>query len=42
MYHPAFTCVSAIGNLSSICLGVNILSLFPYFTLFLALDTIEE
>ena len=23
---PAFTCARAIGNLSSICLGVNILS----------------
>ena len=24
---PAFTCARAIGNLSSICFGVNILSL---------------
>ena len=27
---PAFTCASAIGNLWSICLGVNILNPFPY------------
>ena len=26
---PAFTCVKAIGNLWSICLGVNIFNSFP-------------
>ena len=33
---------SAICNLSSICLEVNILSIYPYFTWYLASDTIEE
>ena len=39
---PAFICASAIGNLSSICLGVNIFSPSPYFALCLSSDTIEE
>ena len=39
---PAFTCAIAIGNLGSICLGVNILSFFPCFALHLTSDTIEE
>ena len=33
---PAFTCASAIGNLWSICLWLNIFSPFPYFALCLA------
>ena len=36
---PAFTCTSAIGNLSSIFLEVNIFYPSPYFVLHLALDT---
>ena len=39
---PAFTCATAIANLGSICLGVNILSFFPCFVLHLTSDTIEE
>ena len=39
---PAFTCARAIGNLSSICLGVNILSPCPCIVLYLASDTILE
>ena len=39
---PAFTCAIAIGNLWSICLGVNVLSPSPYFVLYLASDTILE
>ena len=27
---PAFTCARAIGNLSSICLGVDILTPLPF------------
>ena len=38
----AFNCASTIGNLRSICLGVKILSPFPYFAVCLASDTIEE
>ena len=37
---PAFTCASAIGNIWSICLGVNILSPSLYFVFYLASDTI--
>ena len=33
---PAFTCACAIGNLSSICLEVNVLSPLPYFAFYLA------
>ena len=36
---PTFTCTSTIGNLSNICLGVNIFYPSPYFVLYLALDT---
>ena len=36
---PAFPCASDIGNLWNICLGLNILSPFSYFTLYLASDT---
>ena len=36
---PAFSCASAIGNLWSICLGVNILKPFPYFGLYSASDS---
>ena len=36
---PAFTCASEIGNLWSICLGLNIFSLSPYFALYLASDS---
>ena len=39
---PAFTCASAIGNIWSICLGVNILSPSLYFVFYLASDTILE
>ena len=39
---PAFTCASAIGNIWSICLGVNILSPSLYFLFYLASDTILE
>ena len=39
---PTSTCASAIGNLCSICLGVNILRLSPCFVLHLASDAIEE
>ena len=37
---PACTCASAIGNIWSICLGVNILSPSLYFVFYLASDTI--
>ena len=37
---PAFTCSSAIGNLCSICFGVNILILSPQIGLYLASDAI--
>ena len=37
-----FTCVSAIGNLWSICLGVYIFRPSSYFVLHLAADAIEE
>ena len=37
---PAFNFASAIGNLWSIYLGVNILRPSPYFVLLLASDTI--
>ena len=37
---PAFTWVSAIDNLPSICLGVNILRPSPWTDLYLASDTI--
>ena len=33
---PAFACASAIGNLWSVCLRVNILRPYPYFDLYLA------
>ena len=36
---PAFTCASANGNLWRIYLKVNISSPFPYFDLYLALDS---
>ena len=39
---PAFTCGSAIGNLWSIFLRLNILSPFPYFALYLASDSEKE
>ena len=39
---PAFTCAVAIGNLWSIYLRINVLSPFPYFLLYLALDTFLE
>ena len=39
---PAFTCARAIGNLWTICLGVNILRPSPYFVLYLPSDTIPE
>ena len=39
---PAFTCARAIGNLRSICLGVNILSPSPYFVLYVDSDKILE
>ena len=39
---PALTCVRAIDNLWSICLGVNILSPSPWIDLYLTSDTIEE
>ena len=39
---PACTCASAIGNIWSICLGVNILSPSLYFVFYLASDTILE
>ena len=39
---PAFNWASAIGNHWSICLGVNILWLFPYFALYLASDKKKE
>ena len=39
---PAFTYPRAIGNLWSICLGVNILRPSPYFVLYLTSDTILE
>ena len=35
-----FTCARAIGNLSVICLGVNILRPFPCFASYLVLDRI--
>ena len=34
---PACTCAKNVGSLWSICLGVNILSSFPYFASYLAL-----
>ena len=37
---PAFTGTSAIVNLWSLCLGVNILSPSPYFDLYLPSDTV--
>ena len=37
---PAFTCARAIGNLSLICLEVNILRSFPCFASYLVLDRI--
>ena len=39
---PTFTYARAIGNLSSICLGVNILRPSSYFVLYVASDTILE
>ena len=36
---PAFSCASAIDNLWSICLDVNILTSLPYFALYLASDS---
>ena len=36
----AFTCARAIGNLWSICLGVNVLSPSSWIDLYLASDTI--
>ena len=39
---PAFTCASAIGNLGSICLGVNILRPLPYLPLPLASHSKKE
>ena len=39
---PAFTCARAVGNLWSVCFGVNILSPVPCFVLYLALDLIFE
>ena len=39
---PAFNWSSAIGNHWSICLGVNISWLFPYFALYLASDKKKE
>ena len=39
---PAFTCARAIGNLWTICLGVDILRPSPYFVLYLASDIIKE
>ena len=38
----AFTCASAIGNLWSFCLGVNILRPLSYFALYLASDSKKE
>ena len=38
----AFTCARGIGNLWSICLGVNIFSTVPLVALSFASDTIEE
>ena len=35
----AFTCARAIGNLWSICLGVNVLSPSSWIDLYLASDT---
>ena len=37
---PDFTCASAVGNLWTICLGVNILIPFPILVLYLAPDAI--
>ena len=39
---PAFNFARAIGNLWSICLGVNILRPSPHFVLQLAQDTIQK
>ena len=39
---PAFTCARAIGNLRSICLGVNILNPVHLIALSFASDIIEE
>ena len=39
---PAFICASTTGNLSSTCLGVNILRPSPYFALYLVSDKILE
>ena len=39
---PGFTYARAIGNLWSICLGVNILSHVPLVALIFASDIIEE
>ena len=38
---PAFTCAKVVGNLWSICLGVNILSPVPCFDLRLTSDLIS-
>ena len=39
---PAFTCARAIGNLSIICLGVNILSPSPFFYFYWKYSTFES
>ena len=39
---PAFPCASGIGNLWSICLGLNILRPSPCFVLYLASGAIKE
>ena len=39
---PVFICEKTIGNLWSICFGVNILRPFPFFVLYLASDTTLE